>query len=113
MSAIFISHSSKDKDLAAEVYARLRSKDYQSIFLDQERDDGILAGEKWEQVLYRELRACQVVIALVSEDWLTSRWCFAEAPHAREKGKTMIGLELAPGLDRSLFMDTQLLDFTP
>ena len=60
------------------------AKGYQSVFLDLERDDGIVAGEKWEQVLYRELRTCQVVITLMSEYWLNSRWCFAEATHARE-----------------------------
>src|SRR5262245_25808426 len=113
MSTIFISHSSKDADLAEEVYARLKAKGYESVFLDQDRNDGILAGKKWEQVLYRELRTCQVLVTLMSENWLNSRWCFAEATHAREKGKTVIGLQVTPGIEKSILSDTHLIDFTP
>jgi hypothetical protein len=60
MSTIFISHSSKDVELAKEVHARLEAAGFRSVFLDVDRDDGILAGEKWEPVLYRELRTCRV-----------------------------------------------------
>ena len=112
MSAIFISHSSKDKDLAIEVCACLKAKGYKSVFLDLDRDDGIIPGDEWEQVLYRELRTCQVLIALMSKNWLSSRWCFAEATHAREKGKRIIGLKLSPDLDVSVLNDTQHFDFT-
>ena len=113
MSAIFISHSSKNKDLACELYQRLQAKHYHSVFLDVDRDDGIIAGEKWEKVLYRELRTCQVLIALVSKQWLASRWCFAEFSHAREKGKTIIGLQLANKINQSVLNDTQVIQFTP
>lgn len=112
MSAIFISHSSKNKDFAIEVRERLYGRGYQSVFLDVDRDDGIIAGEKWESVLYRELRSCQAIILLMSEDWLTSRWCFAELSHAREKGKAVIGLRLAK-IGASLVSDTHAIPFTP
>lgn len=112
MSAIFISHSSTDRHLASDLHARLRDKGYRSVFLDQDRDDGILPGDKWETELYRELRSCQLVIALVGDNWLRSQWCFAEATHAREKGKTIVGLMLQSPTDCSLLADSQLIDFT-
>lgn len=113
MSAIFISHSSKDHDFAIQLHAQLKTRGHESVFLDAERNDGILGGEQWERVLYRELRRCQVLVALISKDWLESRWCFAEATHAREKGKAIIGLSLCSGLEQSLLGDTQLIDLSP
>ena len=55
MSAIFISHSGKNIELAVALRERMAAKGYRSVFLDVDRDDGIIAGEKWEQVLYRTL----------------------------------------------------------
>jgi hypothetical protein len=106
MATIFISHSSKDNEVAREIHDRVVEMGYESVFLDLDRDDGIIAGEKWEQVLYRELRSCQVLVVLLSENWLSSRWCFAEATHGREKGKTVIALALASGVDKSVLGDT-------
>jgi len=112
MAAIFISHSSRDRDAAIELRERLKERKYVSVFLDLDREDGIVVGEQWERVLYRELRSCQVVIALVSGAWLDSRWCFAEATHAREKGKRILGLNLTEAPPQ-IFSDTQLIDFRP
>ena len=111
MSAIFISHSSKDKKLALNLHKKLLSKGYKSVFLDLDRDDGIVAGDKWEEDIYRELKSCQVLIALISENWLASGWCFAEATHAREKGKRILGLRLSPTIQASILSDTQFINF--
>jgi WD40 repeat protein len=112
MAAIFISHSSRDRDIAIELRERLTERKYASLFLDLDREDGIVVGEQWERVLYRELRSCQIVIALVSDAWLDSRWCFAEATHAREKGKRILGLKITDKVP-SIFTDTQMIDFRP
>src|SRR5262249_12450372 len=93
------------------LHERLLGNGYLSVFLDLDRDDGIVAGDKWEHVLYRELRSCQVLIALISENWLSSAWCFAEATHAREKGKSILGLRLSPTLKFSFLSDIQCIDF--
>ena len=73
MSAIFISHSSKDKALAAEVKARLAAQGQRAIFLDLDPENGIPAGRDWEQELYQQLRACQAVIVLCSQDSMASK----------------------------------------
>ena len=62
--------------------------------------------------LYAKLRQCQVVLALVSRDWLDSRWCFAEAVQAREKGKRLVLARIDDVDTSTLFRDAQHLDFT-
>ena len=113
MSTIFISHSSVDNALAKELLDWLKSQGYQSVFLDLHPDEGIGAGEHWEQVLYRELVSCSVVIALVTEDWSASKWCFAEATHARSGGKTIFGLTPNRSVPPAILSDTQLIDYSP
>lgn len=78
MTAIFLSHSSQDNDAAVAIKAWLEEQNHTSLFLDFDPEAGIPAGSEWEQVLYRKLRQCQAVIALVSPHWVASKWCFAE-----------------------------------
>src|SRR5262245_20440614 len=90
MSTIFIGHSSKDNHSAQRIADHLALQGHKSVFLDFNPDAGIGAGMDWERELYAKLRQSQVVLAVVSPDWVASKWCFAEAIHAREKGKRLI-----------------------
>ena len=117
MSAIFISHSSKDSGLARAIEARLRDREYHSVFLDLDPEKGIVGGQSWERTLYRKLRACRAVIALCTDDYLRSHWCFAEIALARMEGKPVIGLLTDP-LDASttlpsILTERQLIDLRP
>jgi len=112
MSAIFISHSSKDRVIAGEVKARLTEEGHRSLFLDFDPADGIPAGRNWERELYAQLRACQAVIVLCSEHLLASHWCFAEITHARALGKHLFPLRIDDVAIPSLFTDLQIIDFT-
>ena len=96
MSTIFISHSSKDNDLAKEVERRLAYHHHHSVFLDLDPEKGIVAGQSWERTLYRKLRACRAVIALCTDHSLGSHWCFAEIALARMEGKPIIALLADP-----------------
>jgi WD40 repeat protein len=114
MSAIFISHSSKDTSLAKAVESRLGHREYHSVFLDLDPEKGIVGGQSWERTLYRKLRACRAVIALCTNEYLRSHWCFAEIALARMEGKPVIGL-LADPLDAgaalpSILTERQLID---
>ena len=75
MSAIFISHSSLDNTIAADVRARLEEQGHRSVFLDFDPAAGIPVGRNWEQELYQQLRGCQAVIVLCSQHSMSSRWC--------------------------------------
>ena len=94
MSTIFISHSSRDNAAAKELESRLSRQGHHSVFLDLDPEKGIVAGASWEQTLYRKLRACRSVIALVSDNYLSSRWCFAEIALARMEGKHLFALKI-------------------
>lgn len=96
MSTIFISHSSRDNPAARELEKRLAQQNHTSVFLDLDPEKGIIAGQSWERTLYRKLRACRAVIALCTDHYLRSNWCFAEIALARMEGKHIFALLTAP-----------------
>ena len=91
MTAICISHSSADNAAADTMKAWLESKGHTSLFLDFDPEAGIRSGSDREQTLYQKLRQCQAVIALLTPNWLASKWCFAELALARANGKAISG----------------------
>lgn len=66
MTAIFVSHSSADRVSAEDMKRWLDAQGHTSSFLDFDVESGIKGGGDWEQTLYRKLRQCQAVIALVT-----------------------------------------------
>src|SRR6185436_10212264 len=115
MSAIFISHSSRDNALAKSIEQRLAQRHHHSVFLDLDPEKGIVGGQSWERTLYRKLRACRAVIALCTDDYLRSHWCFAEIALARMEGKPVIALLAQPLADGApvpaILTERQLIDF--
>lgn len=115
MSAIFISHSSKDNALAKAIERRLDQHHHHSVFLDLDPEKGIVGGQSWERTLYRKLRACRAVIALCTDDYLRSHWCFAEIALARMEGKPVIAILADPlgaaATMPSILTERQLIDF--
>lgn len=97
MTILFISHSSRDADIAWQVKERLAEQGYVSVFLDFDPQTGLEAGVQWQEEIYRQLRICRGLIALVSADFLASRWCFAEVTRAREQGKAIFPVLVGPG----------------
>jgi hypothetical protein len=87
MTTLFISHSSKQKAWAEEIWDALSSHGYQSLFLDSHPEDGIPAGVEWEQDLWQKLRQSRGLVVLCTGDWLRSPWCVAEAMIAAFDGR--------------------------
>jgi hypothetical protein len=112
MSAIFISHSNKDTADVAAMATWLLNQGHKSYFIDYDEKSGINAGTDWEQVLYQRLRQCQAIVAMVTPDWLESKWCFAEMIQAREKGKPIFPVIVKPCQLPDLLSDTQKIDLT-
>lgn len=117
MSTIFISHSSKDNELAKELERELKKQNHNSVFLDIDPEKGIVGGQSWEQTLYRKLRACRAVIAICTDNYLNSRWCFAEIALARMEGKPIFALKV-DGLSAdaklpSILSDNQYINMQP
>lgn len=112
MSAIFISHSSKDNASAARIRKRLQKQGHHSVFLDFDPERGIPAGRDWERELYTKLRGCRAVILVCSKHSMKSQWCFAEIAQARALGKPVFPLKVADCKITPLLRDTQVVDLT-
>jgi WD40 repeat protein len=114
MSTLFVSHSSKDNSTAKHICAKLLEEGHQSIFLDFDPDVGIQAGVSWERTLYTKLRSCKAVIALCSDNYIASQWCFAEIALARMEGKQVFVLQIDPWSDTthlpSILTEDQFID---
>jgi len=110
VSAIFISHSSRDSASAADLKTWLSERGFRSLFLDFDPELGIPAGRNWERELYRQLRACQAVIVVCSEHSMQSDWCFVEITHARALGKYIFPLRIAPCEVRPPLTELQVID---
>jgi formylglycine-generating enzyme required for sulfatase activity len=83
MSLIFISHSSRDAKVAKKIHKRLKKWGYHDLFLSSHPEEGISAGDDWEQRIYSQIRSCRAVVILCSEASMASKWCFAEIAYAR------------------------------
>ncbi len=114
MSVLFISHSSSDNDVARELEEQLARQGHHSVFLDLDPEKGIVAGQSWEQTLYAKLRACRAVVALCTDSYLKSHWCFAEIALARMEGKHIFTLLADPFSEQtklpSILTETQYID---
>src|SRR5215204_1110638 len=90
MGTIFISHSSRNNDRALETQRWLAANGWDDVFLDLDPERGIVAGQRWKVALQQAAHRCQVVLALISPEWLASGWCKAECDAARLMGKKII-----------------------
>ena len=74
----FISHSSKDNEIAVELQRLVETISPISIFLDVDPDDGIPAGELFVTYLQEKQTSSNLFFYLISQNWLNSDWCRAE-----------------------------------
>lgn len=96
MARIFLSHSSQDKLFAVALKHWLESpaNGWGEVFLDDDSESGIKAGERWQVALDQALARCEVVICLISKAWDESQWCFYECQHAKSLNKRIFGAVL-------------------
>ena len=97
LGEVFISHASADGAMASRVAEGVRLAGH-SIFLDTDREDGIVPGAAWQRTLLRELHICDSVVFLNSRAAQASMWCHSELVVATELGKRIYSLDLAPDL---------------
>ncbi len=77
-----------------------RSQWWDDVFLDLDPQRGIVAGQRWKEALQKAAHRCEVVLALISTEWLASDWCKAEIDAAQLMGKKIIVALI--GVDKSL-----------
>jgi len=98
VSRIFLSHSSANNAEAIALRDWLVAEGWSDLFLDLDPDRGIAAGERWERALNEAARRCEVVLFLISRQWLASRWCMNELTLARRLNKRLFGVLVEEGL---------------
>ncbi len=111
MASVFISHSSRDGHAVDAIAAFLRDDEHHSVFLDRHPKDGIHVGEQWEQVLYDHLHAADVVVCVVTEHHVASRWCFAEVALAKALGRHVLPVGAQRGVRHPLLAPIQAIDY--
>lgn len=94
MSRIFLSHSSRNNAQAIALRDWLAANGWaqDDIFLDVSASSGIAPGERWQKALTDAAGRCEVVVFLISLDWLSSRWCHEELALAHKLNKRMFGV---------------------
>jgi WD40 repeat protein len=114
MARLFISHSSRNNAKAIEVRDWLAANGWDDVFLDLDPERGIVAGQRWKEALQQAAYRCEVVLALVSAEWLASGWCKSEIDAARLMGKKII--VALTGVDKSQIpldlLDEQYIDLS-
>jgi WD40 repeat protein len=112
MSRLFISHSTWNNDKAQEVVDWLANNGWKDIFVDFDPERGIAAGQRFKEALQKAAYRCEVVLALVSKEWLKSNWCKSEVEAARLMGKkvivALVGIdkrEVPPDLTEEQYID--------
>jgi WD40 repeat protein len=110
VSRIFISHSSDDGVQSARLLEWLHAQGFTSTFLDFDEQRGIAPGADWERTLYRELSSADAVILVLTRNWFSSKWCFAEFAQARALGKAIFPVIESPAGETFVSADIQHLD---
>ena len=110
MPAIFISHSSKDRQVSGDIKAALTRLGFEQAFLDFDKETGLDIGANWEKRLYEELTRCHAVVLVLTPAWLASKWCFAELTQARALGKVILPVLCEPLGGQFVLPDIQAVD---
>jgi WD40 repeat protein len=112
MTTVFISHRNKplDDEWAEKIHRFIKDEKGIGGFLDFDIETGLEAGGRWEEDIYAALNRAQVVIALISPDWLSSCWCLSEARMSKLRGIRFLPVKIAE-CDVP-FEDIQRIDFT-
>ena len=92
---VMISYKAANRATADELYAALESAGL-SPWMDSR---GIEPGTKWRDELLKELRSCQVFVALLTPEYVQSEHCRMEVFIARSRGCVVLPIALEDCFD--------------
>jgi WD40 repeat protein len=112
VTALFISHSSRDNEVTARLVERLRQAGFAALFVDFDPQMGIPAGRQWERELYAQLAKCDGLVFVATPASTASKWCFGELALARSRGRPILPVQVVAGPRLRLLDDVQWVDAT-
>jgi hypothetical protein len=110
VAQLFVSHSSADNELAAEVLECLADLGYESVFLDFDPTGGLVPGQAWRDQLFTNLDACDAVVFVTTPRSVASQWCHSELALTRWLRKPILSLLVDDADPHPLTSDLQGLD---
>lgn len=84
---VFISYSPADKEYLSELQKHLQMLRREGVVTTW-TDEGIADGEDWQDKIKAELNKADVILLLVSPDYLASDYCYQEAVAAMKRHKS-------------------------
>lgn len=87
---VFLSYSSKDKEFAGQLKAELEYRGFKAFLAHED----IKPTKEWEGEIFKNLKACDAFIPLLSENFMESEWCDQETGFAVSDGKLIIPLKI-------------------
>ena len=79
---IFISYSHKDDNVVLPVIEELFTRGYRVWY-----DDGVIPAANWDDVIAKHIKACSIIFAFVSVNYINSENCLNELEYARKNKK--------------------------
>lgn len=111
MPVLFLSHSSVDNAMAAQLRAELKRAGYDALFLDFDERDGLTPGARWRDELSQRLRTSDAVVFLGTENSKASIWCAAEIGMAKVLEKAVLPVQMRQGATHDLLSEDQWITF--
>ena len=108
MARIFVSHASTEDAEINQLSTLLTEAGFKDHFIDHRH---IAAGASWDRELQEELRKSEVLLALVSRDWLASTECYSEFRSFQFKGKAIVPILAVDTPDELSQQERKRFDF--
>jgi len=94
MADVFLSFSHENSEAAGRIAKQVRDETGLSVHEFSSRRHGVPLGTEWESRLFAEMRMCEVLLVVHSEQWRKSAWCFAEYALARSMQKLILPVRI-------------------
>lgn len=90
---VFFSYSHKDEKLRDKLATHLSILEHQNV-ISSWHDRRITAGEEWESQIDEHLNSAQIILLLISADFISSKYCYdielARAMERHEAGEARV-----------------------
>src|SRR5436190_15555151 len=100
MLKVFISYSRKDMNLLQEFNAQLATLRHLDL-IESWTDNEVAPGEEWEPEIWAHFNAADIVILLISADFLNSYYCYQKEFEAAEQRHRRKEVTLLPIIIRA------------